>query len=512
MNMPMPLLAETQLDGRLEDVLYMSLLRGGWSDGKTVLMTSNDSPMAMAWHYEFAGPDSTAVRFRMRSALRWSDGEPITADDVVFTYGLLADPEVASARQNYTEHLDSVVAENDSTVVFHFDRRYPDMLFHASHGIVPEHVYSKYAPGALRSSPPLTDPVKNLVVSGPFKIGGWDKGQSITLVPNPYGPVKPNLDALVLRVIPEPTTRMIELRTGGVDFIGAITPDQAAELKQQMPGVRFEREAKRQYDYIAYNPAEFAPFADPEIRHALGLAVDVPGILRALRMQEFAAPAAGPYSPIFRELQDEQRIRPLPFDTARAKQILAAKGWSDSDGDGVLDKDGRPFRFTLLTNTGNQRRTDVSQIIQQQWKRIGVDAQLRQQEWNSLFERMMEKDYQAVLSGWVVGLSPDITAFWKKNGAQNIVGYDNPEATALMDQALAQPTENAANPLWREAAARIVADQPYTWLYYLDYVDAVSDRLRGTKIDTYGAFQNAWEWWIPLDRQRSAAPQPAPAS
>lgn len=502
MSKPMPLLVDSELDGRLEDILYMSLLRAAWEDGELVYRTSNDSPMAMAWLYKFTGPDSTALRFRMRSALRWSDGEPITADDVVFTYRMLADPEVASPRQNWTEHLDSVVAENDSTVVFHFDRRYPEMLFHASHAIVPEHVYAGIPPGELRTSPPLTDPAKNLVVSGPFKIGSWEQGQSITLVSNPYGPVQPRLDAIVLRVIPEPTTRLVELRTGGVDFVRPVAHDQFAELRRQMPGVRVEREAKRFYDYIAYNPDEFAPFTDPEIRRALGLAIDVPGILRALQMEDFAVPAAGPYSPVFQELQDAERVSPLPYDTARARQILASKGWRDSDGDGVLDKNGTPFRFTLLTNSGNQRRADVSQIIQQQWKQIGVDARLRQQEWNTLYERLTEGDYQAMLAGWQVGLSPDISAFWDADAPQNVVGYENAEVSALMDQALAQPTEAAANPLWREAAARVVADQPYTWLYYLDQVSAASPRLRGMKVDTYGAFQNAWEWWIPRDRQR----------
>src|SRR5262249_930885 len=144
--------------------------------------------------------------------------------------------------------------------------------------------------------------------------------------------------------------------------------------------VRFEREEKRFWEYIAYLPSAHPAFADPQVRRALGMAIDVPGIIRALGMEEFTTPAAGPYPPIFRDLYDTARTKPLPFDTVAAKRILDARGWRDRDGDGVRDRDGRPLRFTLLTNAGNARRNDVTQIVQQQWKRIGVDARLRQLE------------------------------------------------------------------------------------------------------------------------------------
>jgi peptide/nickel transport system substrate-binding protein len=505
MSKPMPLLFATAVDAELQDVMFASLLRGAWQDGRLVLQTAEHSPMALAHAYEFTGADSTQIRFRMRAGLRWSDGTPITAHDVVFTYRMLADPATASPRQDFTEQLDAVVAQDDSTVVFRFARRYPDMLFHASHSIVPEHVFSRYDPAALAASGPLTHPADSLVVSGPFRVGDWRRNDRITLVRNPHFQPQPYLDAVVVRVIPDATTRLTEFLTGGIDVMRPVAFDQVALLRQQVADVRFEREEKRQYDYIAYNPKAFAPFADPEIRRALGLALDVTTILQALEMETFAVPAAGPYSPIFHELADERSTPPLGHDAARAVQILEARGWRDSDGDGILDKDGVPFRFTLLTNSGNQRRNDVSQIVQQQWRQIGVDVELRQQEWNTLFQRMQRHDYQAVLAGWQVGLSPDIGVFYETDSPFNIAAYQSAEVSRLIGEARAQPTEAAATPLWREAAARIAADQPYTWLYYLDQVNAVSGRLRGMRIDSYGAYQNPWEWWIPRERQGRAA-------
>ena len=505
LSKPMPLIFDTQLDGDLQDVMYMGLTRPAWRDGRMVFLTADESPMAMARGYEYLGPDSTALRYHMRSDLKWSDGVPITAHDVVWSYGSYADPELGSTRMGDVEPIDSVVAQDDSTVTFYFERRSPDMLFQSGLTIAPRHVYQDTDPAQLRNHPALSRPAEKLVVSGPFRVGRWSPGQQIVLVPNPHFPVRPNLDRMVIRVIPEPTTRLAELQTGGVDFVYQVPYDQIPRLRQQAPNVRFEKQEKRFFEFIAYNPAAHPAFRDPEIRRALGLAVDVQGIIRALQMEEYTTPAAGPYSPIMEDLYDPQRTPLLGHDPERARQILEAKGWRDADGDGIREKDGRPLRFTLLTNAGNQRRADVSQILQQQWKQVGADVRLQQLEFNTFMERQVKEEYDAVLGGWGVQLSPDLTGLWAPDADFNIVSYRNPEAARLMEQAKAQPTAEKANPYWRAAAERIVQDQPYTWLYFYDTVVALNDRLRNVEVNPYGAFQNPWEWWIPKDRQRGAA-------
>ena len=496
LQFPHPLFFQGGIDADLMDIMYMALTRAEWRDGQLGYLLSDRSPMAMAWHWEYANPDSTALRYRMRSALRWSDGRPITAHDVVYTYGLYADTTTASPRHENVMDLDSVRAENDSTVTFWFKRRYPEMIFDSGLHIIPRHVYQGTAPSALRTHPVFSRP-ETMVVSGPFKIGSRQAGQQFTLVPNPHGPVQPRLDRIVVRVIPETTTRVVELQNGVVDFARSVPFDQVPALRERAPNLHFEREQGRFWEFVAYNPQKVPQFADPEIRRALGLAVDVQGIMRQLRMGGFAVPASGPYPPGFAGLYDAQRYRPLGFDTVRAKQILEQKGWRDTDGDGIREKDGRPFRFTLITNSGNQRRADVSQILQRMWRNVGVDVRLQQYELGTLQDRMItERDYEAALSSWGVELSPNLTSLWGPEAGFNIVSYRNPEVTRLMREAEAQPTPELANPLWQQAADRIVQDQPYTWLYYYDAVTGRRDRLRGVRVDTYGAYQNTWEWWV----------------
>ena len=509
LEMPMPIVYQADLDSDLVDIMYMGLTRLAWREGRLAHLLSDESPMAIAWRWEYTGADSSAMRFRMRSALRWSDGKPLTARDVVWTYRTIRDSRAASPRQEDIQIVDSVQAENDSTVVFHFRRRSPDMLSAASIPIAPEHSFAGTPPAQLRTHPTLADPTR-LVVSGPFRVGAWRPNAQVTLAPNPHFAPKPLLDAIAIRIVPEPTTRLVELQTGRVDFVRPVSTDMLGELKRRLPTLRFEREQRRFWEFVAYNPRTVEAFRDPNVRRALGMALDVPAIVQGLRLEPFVAVASGPYPPIFRDLYDPARMRPLAFDTTRARALLAAAGWRDADGDGVVEKDGKPLRFTLLTNSGNQRRADVSQVIQQQWRRIGVDAQLQKLEFTAVQEKQYSKQYEAILGGWGVNLSPDLTGIFGAEAQLNIVSFDDPEAQRLMAQAKEQPTAQLANPLWRAAAARIVELQPYSFLYYYDPVTAVSDRLRGVRIDTYGAYQNSWEWWIPRARQgASAAPDTA---
>ena len=517
LSRPMPLLAENVTDGHIGgNLMFSTLLRGSWQDGRLVYLPYPESPAALARGYEYVGADSAGLRYHLQPGLRWSDGQPITARDVEWTYNTLRHPALAAPQQDYWAAMDSVVAHDDSTVTFYFKRRYPEMLFHSGLGISPRHVFEGTDPAQLRSHPAVVSATSDVLpVSGPFMISEWRRNQQVTLVPNPHFPVRPHLERIVFRIIPEPTTRLAELLNGTVDYTRPVSFDEIPRVRST-PGIEMEREEKRAYDYIGYNQRAVPAFADPEIRRALGLALDVEGMISSMQMDEWAVPAGGPYSPIFRDLYDPETAAPLPFDTAEASRILTSKGWVDRNGDGIRqDAQGRPFRFTLLTNTGNQRRADASQIIQQQWRRIGVDARIQMMETTAFFDRLSAKRFDAALSGFAVGLSPDIAAGWGA-GPYNSVSHHDPEALRLMEQALSQPSEEAAAPFWRQAAARLVAEQPYTWLFYFDYVGARRSRLRGMTVNTLSSYQNPWEWWIPRSEQRqrggaAAAADTAPA-
>ncbi|MEX2583921.1 MAG: ABC transporter substrate-binding protein [Gemmatimonadota bacterium] len=494
LDKPNPLVSESQLDNAVNAILYRPLLQPWWEDGQLLYLTADENPMALARSYEIFGADSASLRYNLRTDARWSDGQPITAHDAAWTIETRGRPEVASPRQDYNREIREVIVENDSTLVIVFNRPYPEIFFHTSGAVVPWHVYEGTDPAQMRSHPSLVNPAQELVTSGPFRLVGWTRGQQVVLQRSPDFEPQSLLERIVFRIIPEETTRMIELQTGNVDM--APVPFHFIPELRDDENLRIETQRSRSYEYIGYNPRAHDFLADPEIRRALGVALDVPGIIAALQMEEFAEPAGGPYPPIFRLLYDPEEQQPLGHDPEEAVRILADKGWVPGP-DGILQNGGQRMSFSVLTNGENRRRVDVGQIVEQQWRRIGVEVQLQTLEFNTVIERSRQKEFEARIGGWGVGLSADLYQLWGDPELPfNDVSYDNPEVQRLFAIALEQPTEEEAAPYWREAASLIVADQPYTWLYYYDTPYAVNNRLQGTVVNTLGQYQQVWEWYI----------------
>jgi peptide/nickel transport system substrate-binding protein len=497
LDKPFPFIETTTTDGEVSDMMYLSLLGSSWTNGRLVFHTSEEDGRAISKSYEFFGPDSASLRFNMRGDLVWSDGTPLTAHDAKWTLETMALPEVASPRQDYMQNVREVVVENDSTLVVHFTKRYPEMLFHTTGvSVAPRHIFEGTDLSQIRNHPAINNPQNGaLVVSGPYMIGEWLRGQRAVLVPNPRFEPQPYIQRIVILPIPEQTTRLIELQTGRADVMQQLPFDQLETVRAANPNIRFETRERRIYDYIAYDPGAHPALADPEIRRALGLAIDVQGMIDALQLTEYAERAGGPYSPIFALLHDPVKHAPLPYDTAEAKRILDSKGWVPGP-DGVRAKEGRRFSFQITTNAGNQRRADIAQIAQQAWRRVGVDAQIQILESNTFFDRLQKRDFEAAIAGWSVGLAADISDQWRGDNVFNYTSFNDPEVSRLFDLALAQPTEELAAPYWVDASAKIVEQQPYTWLFWMDIVMGVNNRVRNTKVDTYGAYQNIEQWWV----------------
>lgn len=499
----LPPLARTSLDQELGGLLFPGLNRVTWSDGAPSYVGGDSVALAEAWRF---GPDSTSLVYRLVDDRRWSDGEAVTADDVVFTYRLLADEAAALPLSYVTAELDSVVARGDTAVAFHFARRYPRMLFDTGVGILPEHVYGDLPPeefsrvagaaaGAAEADTEDADRARRAsVVSGPFRLAEWRRTDRIVLVRNPEAPAPARLDTLVFRVLPEEGTRLAELRTGGLDMARVEAFDAAAELRER-PDVEIQAMPDRAYDYIAWNPTGHPAFGDVRVRRALSLALDREEMLAALEMTPFAEPARGPYGPLFPEL-----AAALPDgapDRERARRLLDEAGWRVPSSGSVRELEGERLAFELLVPAGSDRRTTAAVMIQDRLADVGVEARIRTREFNALFEDVRGGDYEAALLGWQVGLDPDISPFWYDPASPlNVVGFDSPRVRALMDSALAAPTAEAAAPHWRRAGREVASAHPYAFLWYFDLLWAVSSRVRGVDVGVTGFADDAAGWWV----------------
>jgi peptide/nickel transport system substrate-binding protein len=491
-----PLAGRSDLEAELDKLLYLGLNSARWQDGR-VDHTIDELSLAEGWRF---GPDSTTITYDLRSDAFWSDGHQIDAGDVVFTYELMRRLGPDFPYSEYYREIDSVQAVDTRLVRFHFARRYPQMLLHSGYSIVPEHVYRDYEPTreALARHPGQRSPGDSLVVSGPYFVAQRRPGERLVLQENPRFAGDVDIPTVVFRFIPEAATRVVELQNGSVDVIN---PAPAAMLRRLAQDERLSLEPRgaRFYDYVAWNGARFEPFADPEIRRALSLAIDRQAILDGLQLSDYATPAAGPFPPIFsRATGEPPQADPYAPDSARA--ILADLGWRDTDDDGIIDRDGVSFRFTLLTSPGSGLlRSSVAEILQARLAQVGVGAEIRQLESSTLNELVYfdsTRQFEAALVGWRTALDGTHVEdqFWPPDAQYNITGYSNAAIDTLIPLALGAATQDQSAGYWNDAARVIAADRPYLFLWFYGEAVALTSRISNTRIDTYSVYQNLYQW------------------
>ena len=452
----------------------------------------------LAESYEWA-EDRSSLTFRLRPEARWSDGEPITAHDVRWTWKVQTSPEIGWAFADLKEAIRDVEVIDEHTARFHLTDSYPSLLADVNEGVVlPRHAWGQVPLEDWReSSDWFRD---NMVSSGPFLLEQWQPQQQIVLVPNPtyWDEEVPRLERVVVRIVPEMTNLLAQLRSGDVDFVEQVPAREATSL-DEAEDVEVLEYWSRQYNYIAWNTTREL-FSDPEVRRALTMGIDRQEIVDTL----WFGRARVASSPIISSVwAHDASLTPWPHDPAEARRILDARGWRDTDGDGILERNGTPFSFELLTNSGAPVRSDATVMIQAQLREIGVDAKPVVVELNSLVGRGLEHDFDALLLGWNIDTSLDLHfAFHSESadGGYNWGAYSNPAVDELIDTARRQPDlESMKDPLLRVQQI-LHEEQPYTFLWEPQGLTALRSHVRGAEPNALFALFNLHEWWLaPLD-------------
>ncbi len=455
--------------------------------------------------------EGRAVELDLRPGLRWSDGVPFSPDDIVFTVDLMRDPAVASPRGAALADLapgPQPEVVDPTRVVFRFaGPGTPESRLEAVSTVVPvpRHVLAGADRSRLREHPWTRDPAVHL---GRWRLAEWVRGDHLVLEPEPAwsGPPdeRPALDRVVLRVLPEAATRLVELESGGVDVVTGVDPASADRLARQHPELELARRGLRTVEFIAWNlhdperpEAPHPLFGAAAVRRALAMALDVDAAMTDLlgvpaTGEVLGRRAAGTISP---ERADAPRdLAPPPHDPEAARRALAAAGWTDSDGDGVRDRDGRPFRFTLLVNRGNERRARAAVRFQADLARVGVRAEIRTLDFGAFVARQRQGDFDAAIDGLAAGLGVDLDPVWHSDRPFNFGGYASAEVDRLVEEARATADPEAAARLRRAAMARVLADQPVAFLWWVDELVAVNRRVAVHPIDLVSPLRDLHRW------------------
>jgi peptide/nickel transport system substrate-binding protein len=457
--------------------------------------------------------DNLDLRLDLRQDIVWSDGVPLTAEDVRWSFEAQTHPDVAWSYAHSKEAIQEVEVLGPYSVLFRFSHVYSSRLADVNQGVVmPKHVWSHLPLAQWRGNGNWF--LDNLVVSGPYSVADWHPQEEVVLERNSrfYRSGLPHIPQVVFRVIPERSNRIRQLLSGDLDFVEQLTRDDARSLSTS-GRARPVSYWHRQYSFVVWNGCR-EPFVDPRIRLAMTLAIDRQALVDAL-FGDMARQGVGPIPQSVWAFHDE--LHPWPYDPDRATDLLAQAGWQDHNGDGTIDREGRPFRFELSTNGDNQLRVDAAIIIQSQLSRIGIDVRIVTLEFNTLIDLNMRHDFDATIAAWGIDTTLDFSYAFHSSSADdgyNYSCYTNPRVDELIGGVRHQPSLQHALPLLHELQAIIHHDQPYTFLWEPRRIDGASRRLQNISPNPLSAFFDLEQWRLESAshesvRQESASHEPA---
>jgi peptide/nickel transport system substrate-binding protein len=425
----------------------------------------------------------TAVELKLRDDVRWHDGVKTTAYDVAFTYRYGANPETGYPNADYWTGWNSVEVLDSFTIRFGLTKQ-PEPLANLPWiPIMPQHLLGSIKPADLRNAPFNQKPVGN----GPFRFVEYKPNDRWIFDANRDFPKelggRPNLNRLVIRIVPDENAQEAELSTGGVDVIVPVRVERIQAL-DSMPGVHVIEKEGRRFSFIGWNTRR-PPLNDARVRRALGYAINRDRIVQVVRGGR-AKVAVGPVPPF--HWSYDANIRPLPYNPDSARALLAAAGLKNP-------------QIELKLPARNRTNADLAELVRADLEAVGVHLVLRPLDFNTMIADVTspERKFQAVVMGWESDFRLVVRDMFHSSSIDNpfqFASYSNPEVDRILDQLETTTDRKAAAPLWQRFQTVIRDEQPWTFLYYYSEILGVRDRLQGTDMDIRGAFINLPRWWV----------------
>jgi len=456
--------------------------------------------MAEAWEFS---KDCLELTWKLRRDVKWHDGHPFTADDVMFTYQTMINPKTPTAYKDDFLPVKSAEVLDPYTFRVTYARPFAKAVQSWGTWMLPKHLLDKYvADGKLKESPENSHPIG----TGPYRFQDWKSGEKVVIVANPdYYEGRPYLGRVVYRVIPSQGTIFLELKAKGVDLasLTAIQYVRQTEYPAFRKAYRKYKYPSSAYTYFGFNLKD-PRFADRRVRQAFAHAINKPELIEGVLMG-LAREATGPIRPGTWAYTD--KVARYPYDPEKAKQLLIEAGWKDN-GDGLMrDKDGKPFSFTIRTNQGNEERKKVAEIIQQRLAAIGVQTEIQVIEWASFIKEFIKKKrFEAIVLGWGVGTDPDQYPVWHSSqmgpDQLNQISYANPEIDRLLEEGRASCHQAERIRYYHRFQEVLAEDEPIVFLYFRDALPVVSSRVYGIQPGPSGILYNFDHWYVPRQLQR----------
>jgi peptide/nickel transport system substrate-binding protein len=451
--------------------------------------------LADRWQW---GRDSQSVAFHINPKARWHDGVPVGAEDVRYTFQLVKDTSLASPLSSNLDNVDSVSVPDSLTAVVWFHQRAPDAFFKAASPVVilPAHLLRQTAASALHESAFARAPVG----SGRFKFSAWDRGARIVLQAdstNYRG--RPVADRAIWLVAADYQAAAVRFLGGTADFLDVVKPDLIPQAKAKGLDI-IVSPGSLDYGYAAFNlrnAANTGPhpiFGDRETRRALVMSVDRAAIVRNV----FDTLGLVAHGPATRIIPTSDTTIGIAYDPEQAGRTLDSLGWKRG-ANGMRARGRTPLAFALIVPSSSAIRTKIAVLLQEQWRKAGVNVRLEPLEVNTFGARMEARKFEALLNAWHIDPTPSsVREEWAsseiKPGGYNATSYRNPAFDAVIDSAIRSMNPSSSVELYRRGYRILTDDAPAMWIYELRNVQGVSKRIRpvGIRPDAWWADLADW--------------------
>lgn len=500
---PIPLFTSSLVENEdLADQLFLHL-----AVFKPGALVTGDNALAPALARSWRRVDPLTVVFDLDHRARWQDGTPVSAHDVVFTWQLA---NKVATDQSRLEPIAGVEAVDQWTVRVHFKRPFAEQVYNFAFLMqpLPSHLLERLAPEAIATS----DFARRPIGDGPFRFDHRVAGQLVELHADPgFFLGRPTIDRLIFRFVADPNARQNLFLTGETDVLDHIPGPALPQIREHAESRLVDAPAS-DLVYLLFNTRSRADstrphpvFSDPRVREALTLALD-----RAI----IAQTTYGAGTPVPDAAQSQiwswitpGGIKPGPPDAARARMLLAAAGWRDTDGDGVLDKNGTPLRFGIMYAASSAARNTIALQVQQMWRAVGVQADLDRIEGSVMRGRVFSGQFDIWING--VGQDPtpsSLVQSWscgsaRQPGSTNYAHWCDSTFDRLVAGATVARNQPAA---WRGVLARMASQHPAVFIAAPSNLVAVHRRYDNVIIWPSRAWLSLWQWRV---RPEAALPR-----
>ena len=459
--------------------------------------------------------DHLLYKIKLRRNARWQPyicpesgksvpAREITADDFVFMSEVMRNPDVdCASRRSYYQDLESVTAVGKYELHIRWKKAYYGSLDSTLSLFPMSREY--YAPDGVFDGKKFNmDHRRNRTIlsCGPYLFESWDKDRKIRLKRNPdyFGiplGIAPPLEIREFEIIKHPNTQLQALLGGKLDMMG-LSAEQWIRRADEKPfrdgSIKRYRYSGRGYSYIGYN-ARRECFKDAETRRALTLLIDRKRILKEV-MHDCGVIANGPFAP--GSAYADASLVPHAQNVEEAKRLLAKANWRDLNGDGILERDGKPFRFTMLQISGSATQARILPMIKEFFAAAGIDMRLQTVEWSVYIERLKQRRFDACNLGWTGSIDPDPYQIFHSSQigqGDNFVSYKNPDVDRLIEQLRREFDLKKRIAICHAIERHLYNDQPYTFMFYPDVLTALDSRYRNVRLFPVGLGDMAF--WLP---------------